>query len=244
MTERQDELLSKHDGRYFAIDKLNTGLAVFIKGEKLGTRGHVDFGVPSGPALFLNAARRSYDQIKDVDPALMFYKWQNGRIPVNHSKLFDYFESFASHVVFSFTALEAFANEAIPNEFEYAFERKGEKRRLKKPEIERTISLDEKLHSVLPKALRATSPKGKQLWQRYKLLKKMRDRIIHLKSIDRSPSGPECKSVWGMMLRSHAEPFCDYAHAMMGHYLPDSNRRWHREYPYHTIEPDKFCGDQ
>ncbi|MBA2632360.1 MAG: hypothetical protein H0U86_05090 [Chloroflexi bacterium] len=144
MTERQDEFLAKHDGRYFAIDKFNTGLAVLVKGERLGKRWRVDFGVPSSPALFLNAARRSYLQIKDVDPALMFYKWQNGRIPVTHSKLFDYFELFVSHAVFSFAALEAFANEAIPKEFEYQVEKKGDTTLLKKPDIERTINLDEK----------------------------------------------------------------------------------------------------
>lgn len=244
MTERQDELLAKHDGRYFGIDKFNTGLVVLIKAEKIGKRGHVDFALPSSPALFLNAARRSYAQIKDIDPEQLFYRWQNGRIPINHSKLFDYFESFASHIVFSFTALEAFANEAIPREFEYEVEKKGEKSLLKKPEIERTVNLDEKLHTVLPKALGVASPKGKKPWQHYKALKAMRDRIIHLKSVDRSPSGPEQESVWGLMLRSHAEPFCDYTHALIGHYLPAINRRWYREYPYQTVEPDKLAGDQ
>lgn len=244
MTERQDQLLAKHDGRYFAIDKFNTGLVVLVMAENIGKKGRVDFAVPSSPAIFLNAARRSYTQMKDLNPESMFYKWQNGRIPINHSQLFDYFEVFSSHVVFSFTALEAFANEAIPKEFEYELERKGKKIRLKKPEIERTVSLDEKLHAVLPKSLDVLSPKGKKLWQHYKLLKGMRDRIIHLKSIDRSASGADQESIWGIMLRSHDEPFCDYAHTLMGHYLPESNRRWHREYPYKTIEPDQLSADQ
>lgn len=244
MTGRQDELLNKHDGRYFAIDKFNTGLAVLIKAEKLGSNGHVDFGVPSSPALFLKAAHRAFTQTNNLDPVKMFYKWQNGRIPMNHSTLFDYFESFSSHVVFSFTALEAFANESIPREFEYEVEKKGQKKLIKKPDIERSINLDEKLHSVLPKALEVTSPKGKKLWQHYKLLKSMRDRIIHLKTVDRSSSGPEHESVWGMMLRSHGVPFCDYAHALMGHYLLAANRRWHHEYPYDKTEPNKLLGDQ
>lgn len=244
MTDKQDELLTKHDGRYYAIDKFNTGLALLVKAEKVGKLGQVDFGIPSSPALFLGAARRSFLQTRDIDPSLMFYKWQNGHIPVNHSKLFDYFEAFASHVVFSFTALEAFANEAIPADFEYQSEKKSEPLVLKKPDIERSINLDEKLHLVLPNALGVATPKGKKPWQQYKLLKAMRDRIIHLKTIDRKSSGSEKESVWGTMLRAHEEPFCDYAHAMMGHYLTASNRRWHREYPYLTIEPDKISGDQ
>lgn len=245
MTEPDDEFLTKHDGRYFGIRKLNTELAILVKAEKFGKSGEVNFGLPSSPALFLNVARRSYLQIKDIDLAQMFYKWQNARIPVNHSKLFDYFELFVLHVVFSFTALEAFANEVIPQDFEYEVDsKKGGKTLLKKLDIERNVNLDEKFHSILPKALGVRSPKGKKLWQDYKLLKRMRDRIIHLKTIDRSASGPERESVWGMMLQSHEKPFCDYAHAMMGHYLTVLNRRWHREYPYQIVETDKLMGDQ
>lgn len=240
MTNRQDDLLAQHDGRYLAIGKFDTGLAVLTTSEKVGNRSYVDFGLPSGPALFLNLARKSYVRIKDVEPATMFYKWENAKVPANHSFLFDYFELFLSHVVFSFTALEAFANEAIPTDYIYDRIEKGQVKPLVKLEVERTVSLDEKLHSVLPIALGVSNPKGKKLWQNYKLLKKMRDRIIHLKAVDRSASGPDKESVWGMMLRSHGEPFCDYAHSLMGHYQPAINRRWFREYPYETTESDKL----
>ena len=244
MTNQQDEQILNHDGRYYVLARQpDNALLVLIKTEKLGKQGHISFGIPSSPALFLNVARRSYFQIKDIDPEQMFYKWQNGRIPINHSNLFDYFEQFSSHIVFSFTALEAFANEMIPKEFEYKTERKGVITILKKHEIERIVSLDEKLHSVLPEAIGVSTPKGKKSWQHYKLLKSMRDRVIHLKSVDRSASGSERESVWGMMLRAHGVPFCDYAHAMMMHYLPSANRRWHREYPYSRVESDKVFGE-
>ena len=72
MTDRQDDLLAKHDGRYFAIDKYNTGVAILIKTEKTGERDNVDFGLPSGPALFLNLARKSYTHIKGIEPTLDF----------------------------------------------------------------------------------------------------------------------------------------------------------------------------
>ncbi|MBE0613795.1 MAG: hypothetical protein IH604_09040 [Burkholderiales bacterium] len=243
MTDRQDALLAKHDGRYFSIGKFNTGLAMLTKAEKLGKKGHVDFGLPSSPALFLNLARRSYVRIKDNDPAAMFYKWQNSHVPVNSSCLFDYFELFISHVVFSFSALEAFANEAIPKEFEYERNEGDQIKVIGKVEIERSVNLDEKLHVVLPRALDVKSPKGRKPWQRYKQLKTMRDRIIHLKTIDRSASDSNSESVWGLMLRSHGEPFCDYAHTLMGHYTPTKNRRWFHEYPYKTIEPDRLFSE-
>ena len=94
----------------------------------------------------------------------------------------------------------------------------------------------------MPGALGVETPKGKRLWQRYRQIKTMRDRIIHLKAVDYSPQGPDSESVWGMMLRSHREPFCDHAHEVIGHYAPAVNRRWFREYPYKTVEPDNLIG--
>lgn len=242
MATKPEELLAKCDGRYYAIDKFDAGLAMLAKAEKLGTI-RVDFAVPSGPALFLNLARSSYMQINGFEPSQLFYAWQNGNVPINQSLLFDYFESYSAHVIFSFTALEAFANERIPEEFVYEIDKKGQKEVLTKPDIERRVSLDEKLDSVLPQALGIGSPKGTQLWEHYKLTKSMRDRLIHLKSVDRSASGEEHESVWGIMLRSHGRPFCDYAHAMIGHYLQTLSRRWYGEYPFQTKEPDKLFGD-
>ena len=240
MTDRQDDLLAKHDGRYFAVGKFNTGLAMLMKTEKIGKESSVDFGLPSGPALFLNLAKKGYIKIKDAEPAAMFYKWENAKVPTNHSSLFDYFELFLSHVVFSFTAIEAFANEAIPDSYVHEKLEKDGTKTMNKQEIERATNLDEKLHLVLPKALGISSPKRTKLWQNYRKLKKMRDRIIHLKKVDRSPSGTENESVWGMMLRSHGEPFCDQAHLLIGHYKPAGERRWFQEYPYEITEIDKL----
>lgn len=65
--DRQDELLEREDGRYYAIDKLGTGTGSIATSEQLDAIV-VGFGLPSAPALYLNAARRAYLTIKDVDP--------------------------------------------------------------------------------------------------------------------------------------------------------------------------------
>lgn len=232
--DRQDELLAKEDGRYYAIDKFQTGLASIATSERLKKK-IVSFGLPSGPALFLHLAHRAYIKIKDLDPLSLFDQHPQGIWPDDQKRLFDFFEDFISHVVFSFTALEAFANEAIPNEFKYTFtvEKTGDERIYGKDEIERRVNLDEKLGTVLPKILDISSPKGLQVWEKYKTIKQSRDRIIHLKSIDRRASGPEDETIWGTLLRMHNEPLCDYAHAMIGHFKPAiENRRYYSKYPY------------
>jgi hypothetical protein len=106
-----------------------------------------------------------------------------------------------AHAVFSFTAIESFANEAIPEFFKYTIYCAGNKETLDKPEIERRINLDEKLDKVLPAALSVGSPKGHKVWEKYRAVKRVRNRLIHLKSIDRKASGPENETIWGTLLK-------------------------------------------
>jgi hypothetical protein len=233
VSNRQDELLKNEDGRYFAIGKVGTGLGSVATGERLG-KTVVSFGLPSGPALFLHLARRAFDELQRVDPRSLFNDHAaQGIWPDSHGPLFDFFETSIAHVVFSFTALEAFANEALPADFTYSRTMNGETELFLRAEIERRISLTDKLALVLPTALSVTSPKGLKVWQHYVSLKRIRDRLIHLKSIDRKPSGPDEETIWGFLLNTPDRPWCDQAHELIGHFGPAvNNRRWYGLYPY------------
>ena len=209
-------IVAKEDGRFYAIDKVGTDLDRSPLQNSLGRKYHL--ALPSGPALFLHLAHRAYSRIKDIDPLSLFDEHPQGIWPDNQKALFDYLEESIAHVVFSFTALEAFANEVIPDGFTYSFtvDRTGEKRTYAKDEVERRINLDEKLGIVLPQIFSLKTPKGGALWEKYKTIKKTRDRIIHLKSVDKRTSGPEDETIWGTLLRIHNEPLYDHAHALIG----------------------------
>ena len=233
-SERQERLLEAEDGRYYAIDKFGTGTASLATEERLG-KGTVGFGLPSGPALFLSLGHKAFVTYRDIDVLALFNDPRTGFWPDNHKPLFDFYEQFAAHVVFAFTALESFANEAIPDGHTYTTTKgkKGQKVTYDRDGIERHVSLSEKLAQVLPAALGVKSPKGLHIWQDYTTLRKVRDRIIHLKMADRSRTGPETPTIWGDMLRNSKEPFCDNAHKLMGHYKPAvDKRRWYAKYPY------------
>jgi hypothetical protein len=140
-----------------------------------------------------------------------------------------------SHVVFAFTALESFANEIIPQDYSYTTVdgKTGQTVTYSHDEIERYVSLDEKLSGVLPSALSVRPPKGLHIWRDFKNVKRARDRLIHLKSADRQRTGPDVETIWGYMLRNAKEPFCDHAHKLMGHFGPSvTSRRWYKKYPY------------
>jgi hypothetical protein len=230
---RQDELLEREDGRYFAIDKFGDGLSSIASTERLGKK-NVSFGLPSGPALFLHLAHRAFSKIKDVDCSTLFDEHPQGRWPDDSGPLFDFFQNSMAHIVFSFTAIEAFANEVIPRDFQYTSRRKGKPDViLAKPDIERDINLDEKLSAVLPSVFSLPSPKGKKVWEKFKTIKKFRDRLVHLKSMDLKSSGPDVETIWGTMLKTHGHAWCDDAHAVIGYFKPAvENRRWFHKYPY------------
>jgi hypothetical protein len=65
-----------------------------------------------------------------------------------------------------------------------------------KSQVERHINLDDKISIILPSILEVKTPKGTAVWQEYIQLKKLRDRIIHMKSDDRKSTGPEENTIW------------------------------------------------
>lgn len=71
MTLCQVELLEKEDWRFHAIDALGTGLGMMATTEKLGER-HLNFGLPSAPALYLSLARTANKNRAEIDVETCF----------------------------------------------------------------------------------------------------------------------------------------------------------------------------
>ena len=229
-TPRQHALLAREDWRFHAIDTIGTGLGMIGTTEKLSGR-NVSFGLPSAPALYLNLARHAHARRTTVaiETAFVVHPSPQGIWPEEHRPVFDFFEAFTAEVVFSFTAVEAFVNESIPKSFSYSWKNGKEVRKLSGADIERYVPLDEKLKRVLPQAHQIPSPAGTRPWQNFKELKKIRDRLVHMKSIDRSSSGPEQQTIWGLMLEKMKCNFPEVAYELIGTYKPVvQNRRWFR----------------
>src|SRR5215211_1450372 len=253
---REDRLLEAEDGRFFAIGKtpvgqkvegggeLGPGLAMRAGVERVGpARVPVSFGLPSAPAMFLNLSHKAFSSYRGVNVYTLFDKHPQGIWPDTHTPLFNYFESFSAHVVFAFTALESFANELLPEGVAFEVtEEGGSEKRYTREDVERKASLEQKLAQYLPEALNTlntegphiSTPKGLHIWRDFKKLKKTRDRLIHLKAIDRSRKADDkTPTIWADMLNSARVPFCDQAHELMGHYgAAVTERRWYKKYPY------------
>lgn len=198
----------------------------------------VGFGDPSAPALFLNQAYKAFETANEINPFLT-----NTPALVNSistAKIFDYLEAICASIIFAHTALEAFTNEEIPDEFVYEIEETTESgivvvRQYNKEQIERKFSLSEKLASVLPKVMNIQSPKGKKLWGGFVHLKKLRDRIIHMKSKDRTHSKhgnmyPE--SIWSDLLDPKQRHYPSIAKSIILHFKAKDSVHWLKYCPF------------
>jgi hypothetical protein len=161
------------------------------------------FPEPSGPAIFLGGSQRAFEDAREHYPFPTFAEL--AKLGIVPEEVFDYIEKMSAAVIFAYAALEAFANELIPDEYVHQKERRDRTgtRAIRKDEVEREVSLDEKLHAILPVILHKASPKGSITWQKYGKLQKARHRIIHLKSGDQGKytvTQTNLESAWNTLL--------------------------------------------
>lgn len=193
--------------------------------------------IPNATASMLNAAAIAYESARrlrtdsDIDKTLK--KDISFR---SETDALNCIERMIESIILSFSAIEAFANESIPADFVYARHKNSEIlfEAANKEMIERYLSIDEKLTSVLPEVLGCKSPKGTRCWRDYKELKDARDRIIHMKTEDRKSSGPEVDTVWKAIILSPTPHLA--AKAIIDHFVAAMmiKPQWHSRFRHAT----------
>ncbi len=99
--------------------------------------------------------------------------------------------------------------------------------RLEPHELERNLSTDEKLTSVLPKAMSVPSPKATRVWAPYRDLKEVRDSTVHLKSADHYVRGKaDRESVYYRLLQRSPLKFPRTALKVILHFCGATPERW------------------
>ena len=195
----------------------------------------IGFATPSAPALALDVALKASSRAASFREQLVFSEetvtpWGSGRdIPFGRvSTLYDYFEQCMMAITFSFLALECFCNETIDASFANGLtgplkisRRDGEKI-MAAEELERQLSTEEKLATVLPQILAKESPKGRKEWEGFIRLKEARDATVHLKSRDQYTRGAHLKdsSLFFHFLNRETVGYPRAAIAMIWHFRP------------------------
>lgn len=190
--------------------------------------------LPNATAIFLSSASRSYKDAQKIRRSSKIDRSLKKEVSfLDHSAALDYFERMMESIVMAYSSLESFANATIPDDYQYEHHRKSELilEVYDKIKIERYVSLDDKLSKILPDVLECKSPKGHDAWTQFRNLKKIRDRVIHMKSSDRRSSGPERKTVWDSIVLTG--PPHIMARTVMGHFVTSMTDmpKWYEECP-------------
>lgn len=148
----------------------------------------INYLAPNSISLSLSLMKKSLKKAKKLHSEIIpkNVKTQN-KIDINLKKeLYDFFEEIQTSIIFSYIAVEAFANAAIPNEFEYEkYNEKGVKEIWNKSNIERWLTTSEKAGVILPKILNSSDIKQEIFWSSFKNLEKLRNKIVHQKTIEK-----------------------------------------------------------
>jgi hypothetical protein len=145
--------------------------------------------------------------------------------------LFGYFESCMVAATFSFQAVEAFSNAIVRRklgrEKTITIGRRGGNEKLNADEVERQISTEEKIATVLPILCEVDSPKGGRIWEKFVDLKHLRDSTIHLKTSDQYGEVDK-DSLFFQFLNREAVGFPALSIDVMLYFTSGNPRRWLR----------------
>ncbi len=164
---------------------------------RINSKQSLQYFVPNNIALLLSISEKALvraltvfkDSINPDKPTNDISKIGNEKkveFLKTKSKVYcDYIEEIETAIVFAYTAVEAFANISIPEDYLFLSEEK-EGVLYKKKAIERWTSLNEKVSKILPEVYQTSGIKTKTFWSSFKLLEEYRNAIIHQKSVDRA----------------------------------------------------------
>lgn len=149
----------------------------------------ISFTGPNNISICLSIAHKQYEVSRKMFMRHIAPKLNNGKSEVSFthiqtSKVYDYFEHLQTSIIFIYTAVEAFGNVAIPEDF--TFEKINNKKVREiwdKENIERWLSTTEKISDIVPGILKVESPKKEKFWTDFKKLEEIRNEIIHQKTV-------------------------------------------------------------
>lgn len=186
---------------------------------------------PHPTAIFLNLSNSSYNQsIKLFNFKKLINKDLEEKIYL------DSLEHYIASIIFAFTSIEVFSNYSIPDTFEFKKIRDDNKciEVFNKDRIEKYISLDLKISEILPIIYDVSSFKGTSLWEQYLDLKKIRDKLIHLKTIDtkNTPDNP-FNHLWNDLINNgELLNYSKKAKRIIKYFLKNKKHRWFERCPF------------
>ncbi len=162
----------------------------------LSKKNNITYFVPNNVALLLSVSEKALNEAKKIYTS----NFTNQKIELDLDKMngdrkmmmnqasslvCDYLESIQTSIVFGYTALEAFVNLSIPEDFTHTTEKnsKGISEVFDKKAIERWLPLKTKIKNILTEIYSTKRIDSQKWWGQFLNLEHYRNDIIHQKSI-------------------------------------------------------------
>ena len=161
-----------------------------------GKNTRIDYFAPNNVGMLLaisskamHMAKKLYDEgilFQQEDEAKTNSANSKDKIVANSQIVYDYIEMIQICIVFGYTALEAFTNLSIPDDYEYKTKpnSKGVIEIYDKEAIERWTALKTKISEILVDIYKTRNIKSLNIWDKFVQFEIMRNEIIHQKSIN------------------------------------------------------------
>lgn len=169
------------------IDALDISISVN------GEMNTINYIAPNNVGILLSISNKSIgvaknifdNHIASIDSNLSESIDANSAITTRSRLIYDYIEAVQICIVFGYTALEAFTNLSIPDDYIYKSSpnSKGVIEIYDKEAIERWTSLRVKISEILVDIYKTKNIKGLKIWNNFLLFEELRHEIIHQKSI-------------------------------------------------------------
>jgi DNA-directed RNA polymerase beta' subunit len=199
------------------------------------TKNLLQMPVPNPCAMYISVANRAVKRASSLLSEI-----EGKYAPIAHRKLavtevletrfFDAIEEMVTCIIFSYSAIEAFANSSVPDDYKFRHAREDKRcdEIYNKLQIERNLPLEMKLDELLPPIYSVPSPKGTKVWNDFFWLKDMRDRFTHLKSSDWDKSSPEKAPnyIWTKLFESKVLRAPNISLSIINYYFKKQKPRW------------------
>lgn len=161
-----------------------------------GKNNNIEYFAPNNVGILLSIAHKSLSVAKNmfdekINPKSVDHnnfeidKEKYEQINIRSKIIYDYIEQIQSSIVFGYTALEAFVNLSIPENYEYRFENtKGIVEIYNKDSIERWLPLKTKIIEILIPIYKTKPLKQLNTWSKYNVFEEHRNEIIHQKTVN------------------------------------------------------------
>jgi hypothetical protein len=197
----------------------------------------LSFLMPSPTALALSTSIRTAKHADDLRHSLPFITipgvdGQMRTVAFGQTGIvYDFLEACMTSVTSAFNAVEIFANQTIATELRNQHYVRNVKRGVQEFDsvrAQRELSIEEKLTSVLPQILSIASPEAEPVWKDFRILKRVRESTLHMKSHEAFPSGIDGPMLFHEFFKSrHIKSFPIFAVTIIDFYPQSpSEPRW------------------